>query len=121
VVLRCSLKPLQKIETVEYIQSRLEKAGMPDQQIFSPDLLSEIHLRSQGIPHVINEICGKLMLTAFALESHVCSVEMLDEVTTDMRLEWPGRRLRLRSDQSSFRSPQFSRGVKGLARNRTTE
>ena len=55
------------------------------------------------------------MLTAFALESQVCSVEMLDEVTADMRLEWPGRRLRLRGtaamgDEPSFRTPQFSRG-----------
>jgi general secretion pathway protein A len=116
VVLRYSLRPFQEIETVEYIQNRLEKAGMPDQQVFPPDLLSEIHLRSQGIPRVINAICDNLMLTAFALESHVCSVEMLDEVTADMRLEWPGRRLRLRGtsgpgEESGFRaSAQYSRG-----------
>ncbi len=39
---------------------------------------------------------------------------MLDEVTTDMRIEWPGRRLRLRGglgEESSFRpTQQYGRG-----------
>ncbi len=96
VVLRCTLRPFDEIETVEYVQTRMTKAGMPDQTVFPDDLLSEIHQRSQGIPRVINGICDNLLLTAFALESHRCTMEMLDEVTSDMRLEWPGRRLRLR-------------------------
>ncbi len=54
IVLRCSLKPFQPRETREYIEFRLEKAGMPNQTVFSPDLLAEIHLRSQGIPRLIN-------------------------------------------------------------------
>jgi general secretion pathway protein A len=58
--------------------------------------MAEVHLRSQGIPRVINAICDNLLLTAFALERHTCTVEMLDEVCRDMRLEWPGSR-RLRS------------------------
>jgi len=97
VVLRCSLKPFDEVETVQYIQTRLEKAGMPDQSVFPPEVLTEIHLRAQGIPRLINGICDNLLLTAFALESRVCNLEMLDEVTADMRLEWPGRRLRVRS------------------------
>ena len=57
--------------------------------MFSADILAEIHVRSQGIPRVINTICDNLLLTAFAMESKVVTFEMLDEVTTDMRLEWP--------------------------------
>jgi hypothetical protein len=30
------------------------------------------------------------MLTAFALESHSVNLQMLDEVTADMRLDYPG-------------------------------
>ena len=113
VVLRCNLKPFSEIETIEYIQSRLAKAGLTDQTVLSPELLSEIHLRSQGIPRLINAICDNCFLTAFALESSACTMEMLDEVTHDMRLEWPGRRLRFRgiSSEESFRSsPQYTRG-----------
>ncbi len=58
--------------------------------------MAEIQTRAQGIPRVINAICDNLLLTAFAMEVKVCTVDMLDEVCRDMRLEWPGSR-RLRS------------------------
>ena len=54
--------------------------------------MAEIHLRTQGIPRVINGVCDNLLLTAFAMETKVCTVEMLDEVCQDMRLDWPGSR-----------------------------
>ncbi len=92
IVLRCALEPFSEVDTVEYISSRLEKAGMPNQTVFTPAILSEIHLRSQGIPRVINGMCDNLLLTAFAMESKVATMPMVEEVTKDMRLEWPGRR-----------------------------
>jgi general secretion pathway protein A len=99
IALRCMLKPFCEAETVEYIQTRLSKAGMAEQKVFPPALLAEIHLRSQGIPRVINAICDNLLLTAFALESRVATVDMLDEVCEDMRLEWPGRALSASRDR----------------------
>ncbi len=104
IVLRCNLQPFTLRDAVEYMVSRLERAGMPDQTVFSEELMAEIHLRAQGIPRVINAVCDNLLLTAFASESKVCTVEMLDEVCKDMRLEWPGsRRLRSRvAAQESF-------------------
>ena len=103
VVLRCTLEPFSLREAVEYMESRLEKAGMPDQKVFSEELMAEIHLRAQGIPRVINAICDNLLLTAFAMEGKVCNKEMLDEVCKDMRLEWPGsRRLRSRIPEETF-------------------
>lgn len=113
VVLRCTLKPFNQFETGEYIETRLAKAGMLDQTVFPGEVLAEIHTRSQGIPRVINALCDNLLLTAFALESPVTTMEMLDEVCNDMRLEWPGRRLRVRGgfgDESLRPSPQLSRG-----------
>jgi len=92
IVLRCNLQPFTLRDAVEYMESRLEIAGLPQQQIFSEDLMADIHLRSQGIPRLINAICDNLLLTAFAAESKTCNTEMLDEVCKDMRLEWPGSR-----------------------------
>ena len=92
IALRCSLRPFQPEETIEYILSRLSRAGMKNQTIFPPNVLNEIHYRAQGIPRLINAVCDNLLLTAFAMESKLVTPEMLDEVTTDMRLDWPGQR-----------------------------
>jgi len=91
IALRCSLQPFHESETSEYIHTRLSRAGLEFQTVFSPELLSEIHFRTRGIPRVINAVCDNLLLTAFAMESKVASVEMLDEVCADMRLEVPGQ------------------------------
>jgi general secretion pathway protein A len=92
IALRCVLQPFRIEETVEYILSRLSRAGMKEQTVFTPEILREIHFRTQGIPRVINAVCDNLLLTAFALESKVVTLEMLDEVGADMRLQWPGQR-----------------------------
>jgi general secretion pathway protein A len=107
VVLRCNLQPFTLRDAVDYIHSRMEHAGVSEQTIFSEELMAEIHLRAQGIPRLINGICDNLLLVAFAMETKVCTVEMLDEVCRDMRLEWPGsRRSRGRvADESYERTP----------------
>src|SRR5580704_1483785 len=103
IVLRCNLRSFTLRDSVEYMVSRLDQAGMPNQTVFSEELMAEIHLRAQGIPRVINAICDNLLLTAFALEERVCSVDMLDEVCKDMRLDWPGsRRARGRVPSESY-------------------
>lgn len=108
IVLRYSLQPFTLRDAVEYMQSRLERAGMPNQTVFSEELMAEIHLRTQGIPRVINAVCDNMLLNAFALEQKVCTVEMLDEVCRDIRLEWPGsRRTRSRIDDESYERTRY--------------
>jgi general secretion pathway protein A len=92
IVLRTSLQPLTLSETTEYIRSRLAHAGMEEQTVFSEALIAEIHVRSQGIPRLINAICDNLLLSCFAGETREATLEMLDEVAKDMRLDWPGKR-----------------------------
>jgi general secretion pathway protein A len=108
IALRCMLQPFQESETFEYIATRLARAGMPEQSVFPAELLVEIHVRSQGIPRVINAICDNLLLTAFALERRTATFEMLEEVTEDMRLEWPGKRLPVSRSRLRERSPSES-------------
>jgi general secretion pathway protein A len=93
IALRCSLKPFELTEAERYIGSRLSHAGMKEQNVFPSALIEEIHVRTQGIPRLINLVCENLLLTAFAMESKVATLEMLDEVTGDLRLEWPEKRL----------------------------
>jgi general secretion pathway protein A len=90
IVLRCNLNPLEPEESVAYIETRMARAGMPEQKVFSAELLEEIYKRARGIPRVINLICDNLLVTSFAMERKTATVEMLDEVCQDLRLEWPG-------------------------------
>ena len=66
--------------------------GLRNQAVLPTELVDEIHVRSQGIPRLINAICDNLLLTAFAMDSRTATIEMLDEVTLDLRLEYPGCR-----------------------------
>jgi general secretion pathway protein A len=92
IALRCTLCGFDLDETIAYINSRMARAGVHDQSVISTELISEIHFRTQGIPRVINAICDNLLLTSFAMETKTATLEMLDEVTADMRLELPGPR-----------------------------
>ncbi len=65
---------------------------MPEQQVFPPEVLEEIYKRSRGIPRFVNLICDNLLVTAFAMEQKVTTLKMLDEVSHDLRLDWPGAR-----------------------------
>jgi type II secretory pathway predicted ATPase ExeA len=112
IALRCSLRGFEPHETAAYIASRMARAGLRDQTIFPPDLIEEIHFRSQGIPRLINAICDNLLLTSFAMESKIATLEMLDEVTADMRLVYPQHRpFRAESDftDRALRQSRISR------------
>jgi len=92
IALRCSLRGFNLQDAVAYINSRLARAGMKEQTVFSREILDEIHYRTQGIPRLINAMCDNLLLTAFAMESKTVTLEMLEEVTADMRLDRPHSR-----------------------------
>jgi general secretion pathway protein A len=113
IVLRCKLQPFRTSDTADYINIRMEKAGLINQTVFPPELIAEIQVRSQGIPRVINATCDNLLLTCFALEAKVATVDMLDEVSRDLRLEWPALRPggeRVRYAESYQDTPLYTRG-----------
>ena len=76
-------------DSVAYINSRMARAGLQNQTVFSPELMEEIRLRTQGIPRLINAVCDNLLLTCFALETRTATMKMLDEVSADMHLDYP--------------------------------
>ena len=88
IALRCALRAFNHQEAVDYVVSRMMRAGLAEQTVFLPEVLAEIYVRSGGIPRLINSICDNLLLTAFAMESKSATLEMLDEVTEDMKLDY---------------------------------
>jgi general secretion pathway protein A len=87
IALRFSLGAFSPVETVDYINFRLSQAGLPDQKVFSAEVASLINERAHGIARVVNLICDNSMLIAFALNSHVVTPGMVDEVCCDLRIE----------------------------------
>src|ERR1022692_2013267 len=87
------IPPTQTADRPALYLARLQQGRDPGLREFpyGPRRLDEIHFRSQGIPRLINAIFDNLLLTAFAMESKVATMEMLDEVTGDLRLEYPGK------------------------------
>ena len=102
IVLRCGLRAFSASDTERYINTRLEKAGLQHQAIISPGLSTEIHLRSQGVPRLINSLCDNLLLTCLAAGLKTANIRMLDEVSRDMHLEWPDSHLALATAHPSF-------------------
>ena len=73
------------------------------------DLMVIAPLSCHTLAKMAHGLCDNLLLSAFALEQRTCTVEMLDEICTDMRLEWPGsRRFRTaRTTDETFERAQY--------------
>jgi len=85
--INCHLQALNRAEIVQYIARRLEVAGNSSAVHFSPESLDSIFCYSRGIPRLINIICDFLMLSAFAEETTMITVEMVNEVIGDLDFE----------------------------------
>lgn len=86
IALRFTLTAFDETETSHYIESRMAHAGTPKQKVFGPDEIREIHLRTGGIPRLINSVCDNALVIAFAMSSKTVTVAMIDEVCADLRL-----------------------------------
>lgn len=59
-------------ETIRYIQSRLEKAGVRRENIFSDKAMRLIHTATGGNPRLINILCDHCLLSGYSNEqSHI--------------------------------------------------
>jgi general secretion pathway protein A len=66
------LSPLNKAETFEYIDHRLQKVGASYVQCFEANCLNLIYKMSQGVPRKINQLCDNALL--------ICMTEGLKKV-----------------------------------------
>ncbi len=82
--LRCYLEPLTLQEVREYIKTRLEIAGLPDQKIFPENCITEIFRRTSGIPRLINTICDNALVTGYACDTRILSPGIIAEVADDL-------------------------------------
>jgi general secretion pathway protein A len=80
ISLRYHLRVLTKAETSEYIQSRLQKAGLMDPKIFSPRAMGLIFKYSRGIPRLINIVCDNALISGYATDRQIIEINTIQEV-----------------------------------------
>lgn len=88
IVARYHLTPLERDEIGHYIQHRLQLAGCPNTP-FAQHLLPRIHRLTGGVPRLINLLCDRALLGAYALGQHHVSAAILGQAARETAL---GRR-----------------------------
>ncbi len=73
---RTHLEPLSATETTAYITHRLDVAGL-GAAIFSPGARAEVYRRSGGVPRLINSLCDRCLLAAYAQETRQVERKMV--------------------------------------------
>jgi general secretion pathway protein A len=66
VIARYHLDALSEGETAQYIQHRLETAGLKRGSLFDRKALARIHELTRGVPRRINLLCDRALLGAYA-------------------------------------------------------
>jgi len=87
VIASYHLGPLDLQETHAYIEHRLSCVGWKGNPSFDQEAMREIFNASQGIPRRINAICDRIMLGAFLGEQRRVSLDLVNQISTEMREE----------------------------------
>jgi general secretion pathway protein A len=66
ILVHYDLEPLNREEMEHYISYRLTVAGANGRPSFTTNALRKIYHSSQGIPRIINHLCDKALLSAYA-------------------------------------------------------
>ena len=65
ITARYHLEPLSRADTKNYVQHRLQVAGR-DASVFTRPALGSVYRVSRGVPRVINAVCDRALLGAYA-------------------------------------------------------
>lgn len=89
---RYHLEPLSREETAQYIEHRLRVAGSLV-EIFERGAKKEVFRLSQGVPRLVNVICDRALLGAYALESRRVSGKLVKRAAREVSGELPRNNL----------------------------
>jgi general secretion pathway protein A len=78
------LEAMNAQDTRSYIVHRLSTAGWKNDPLFSDAAFDRIFTITQGLPRRINQLCNRLMLSAFLSESHLIEDTDVDAVSAEL-------------------------------------
>lgn len=86
VALRCTLTPLNAVETAEYVAGRIRIAGGNSVAVFTRQAIDTIFAHSHGIPRLISVICDNSLISGFAADTKPVTRQIVEEVCRDFDL-----------------------------------
>ncbi len=95
IVARYHLGPLTKPEVAAYVQHRLDVAGT-QHRLFPPAIMGRLHRLAGGIPRIINVLCDRALLGAYAQGKERVDRATLEQAAREVfnRPATQGRKLR---------------------------
>jgi type II secretory pathway predicted ATPase ExeA len=87
ITVLCRLSPLSLQEVNGYINHRLQVAGYPGSNLFTPEAVQLIFSESRGIPRVINTVCSGALSIGCALGRLRVDPEVVREVLADLSVD----------------------------------
>jgi general secretion pathway protein A len=90
ITARYHLRELSRQETCGYIAHRLQVAGGSD-TLFTPMAMRLVHRLSGGLPRLINIICDRALLGAYAHDRHRVTVAIVRRAGKEVRGSAPWR------------------------------
>ncbi len=84
VIARYHLGALTEAETAQYVQHRLEVAGLSQAMPFDARMMRRIHRLSHGVPRRINLLCDRALLGAYATGRKGVDNDTLDRAAREV-------------------------------------
>jgi len=81
--IKCHLDSLNLKEAKEYINHRLNIAGLSDKQIFNEEAVDLIYNYSGGIPRKINQLCDMALFTGYCEGASIIGSDIIGAVFKD--------------------------------------
>jgi general secretion pathway protein A len=83
--LSVKLSPLDEIETGNYVQALLQKAGC-EQSLFSHSSVAALHGYSAGIPATINRLCDLSLVAGLTLQRETIDESIVDAAAQELEI-----------------------------------
>ncbi|MFM7532856.1 MAG: ExeA family protein [Rubrivivax sp.] len=93
IVARFHLRALDAGQTSLYVQHRLQSAGRDPAGIFDEPALARVHALTRGVPRLVNVLCDRALLGAFAAGRWAVDAELIDRAAREVLGPWHVRGL----------------------------
>ncbi len=87
ITARYHLEPLTREETASYIEHRLKVAGALG-EVFDAAAKKEVFRLSHGVPRLVNVICDRALLGAYAKESRPVTARLVRQAAAEVKGEF---------------------------------